>query len=321
MKLYITYMITIIVTLTILAIILKNQPKYSVIEKNYVKNPASYYWINRSDGSGKNEYGNNGVYLTLSISPLNSGKCVSKNDCVGLNVDCIEEKCIPYCNAEIYNNTCCDSIMDLPSGGNILTDFRKSLLKTICEDQTINSNCSLSFNPYITLDDPINQTRQAIKDTVINTPYLYSKVTTYITCKGLKNGSRGWGFWNTLPSLTNTAIAWFIQLDGGKDYPLNGFYVQCQSPGDSKNISLFRLPDLDDNEHKYDIIWEKDSIKFFIDDKLFYTETKFVPQIGMAYHNWVDNSVFSYKDNMLQHLLQNIEEEKQNIITKVEFSN
>ena len=317
MKLYITYIILIISNIIILSIF-KNQPIYSVNTKNYIKNPENYYWINRSDGSGKNTYDQNGIYLTLSILPLETNKCLTKQNCSGLNVDCIDGYCVPYCNAEIYNNTCCDSIQSLPSD-NILTDFRKSLLQTICQDQLIIKNCSLKLNPFLTLDDPINQTRQAIKDTVINTPYLYAHSTTYITCKGLTNGSRGWGFWNTWPTLTDTAIAWFIQLNGGKDYPLNGFYVQCQSIGQN-NISLIKIRDLDENEHKYDIIWSKDSIIFLIDNNIVYTEKKFVPQIEMSYHNWVDNSVFSYKDNMLVHLLQNVVEEKSNIITKIEIT-
>jgi hypothetical protein len=316
---FILLSIILLVSIIILSI-LKNIPEYTQLSQNYIKNPPQYYWLNRSDGSGQHSYFTDGNYLTLTINPLYTGSCSQKSDCKGLNVDCVSNQCIPYSNAEIYNNTCCSTIDSLPSDGNILTDFRKSLLKTICEDQQIIQNCSLEFNPVLTLDDPINQTRQAIKDTVLNTPYLYNTVTTYVQCKGLNAGSRGWGFWNTLPSLNNTAIAWFIQMDGGKDYPLNGFYIQCQSPGDPKNISFTKIKDLDEELHRYDIIWTNNSIKFLVDNVLVYTETKFIPNIGMAYHNWVDNSVFSYENNMLVHLLQDLKEEKSNIITSLEIS-
>ena len=230
--------------------------------------------------------------------------------------------CVPYSNAEIYNSTCCDSFDSLKfDPSDLLSLFRVSLLKMVCENESV-KNCNLSFTPTITLDDPFNQTKQSIKDTVINTPYLYTKVYQKITCKNLNNGSRGFGYWNTTIDLKNTSIAWFIQLSGEKDESLNGFYIQCQKPMINETdlpISFTKIQDLDENEHSYMIDWKKDSIDFYVDDVIVHTETKNVPNKNMAYHNWVDNSTFTYKNNALVHIIHKTDKEKSNIIKDLQI--
>jgi hypothetical protein len=287
----------------------------SIITDTYVKNPTSHYWINRVDGSGKHIYNNDTIYLTLLVKPYQTTECSDKIRCKELNSNCIEGACIPYSNAEIYNGTCCniDSIQDMGADTtlfNFLNKYRISLLKMVCENKPIVQHCNLRYTPTITLDDPITQTRQSILDTVINTPYLYSSVKQTVTCKNLKDGSRGFGFWNTSADLQQTSIAWFIQIDGSGT---SGFYAHCQIPATTKNfISFVKLPDLDENEHTY-------RIQFSIDGKIVHIETVVIPTDNMAYHNWVDNSVFTYENGSLKHLIQKLKTEKSNQIKSIEI--
>lgn len=303
----------------------QNDIDNSIITDTYVKNPSSYYWINRVDGSGKHIYNNdpiNSIYLTLLVKPYQTTACSDKIKCKELNSNCIDGACIPYSNAEIYNSTCCntDSIQDMgidTTVFNFPNKYRISLLKMVCENQPIVQHCNLNYTPTITLDDPITQTRQSILDTVINTPYLYSTVKQTITCKNLKDGSRGFGFWNTSADLQHTSIAWFIQIDSADT---SGFYAHCQIPAITKNfISFVKLPDLDENEHTYTVDWKKDRIQFSIDGKIVHIETTVIPTDNMAYHNWVDNSVFTYENGSLKHLIQKLKTEKSNQIKSIEI--
>jgi hypothetical protein len=304
----------------------KNQPQ-SFITQNHIKNPENFYWINRSDGSGLHDYGKDENYLVLSIKPFQTTACSDKVTCKELNSKCIDGVCVPYSNAEIYNGTCCDTFATLGDTNEVTTLFnvadkyRIALLKMVCEKQKSIGNCSLQYTPTITLDDPLSQTRQSILDTVINTPYRYSSVTQTVTCKNLKNGSRGFGFWNTSADLQNTSIAWFIQIDNGNvNDTSNGFYAQCQIPMKTKNfISFVKLPDLDENPHVYTVDWKKDKIDFIIDGKIVHTETVVLPSDKMAYHNWVDNSTFTYENGGLVHLIHKISSEKTNIIESIDI--
>jgi len=310
----------IVLTLLILLIYLNKSEMDSFITSKHIKNPKKHYWINRIDGSGTHNYFENDVYLTLTITPYRTNTCSSKSNCKELNVNCLGGKCIPYSNAEIYNGTCCESINQLPvDPANPLSQLRKNLLQSVCQTNRL-EDCKLSYTPTLTLDDPFTQTMQAIQDTVVNTPYLYSSIKQTIQCKNLKDGSRGFGFWNTTSDLKNTAIAWFIQLSSGDKN--DGFYVQCQKPmTDTLNMSFFKLKDLDEKDHHYFIDWKKDAIEFYMDHELVYTEKKNIPNIPMAYHNWVDNSVFTYDSTGLVHVIQDLKQEKSNVIKSLEIKN
>jgi hypothetical protein len=299
----------------------------SFITQNHIKNPDNSYWINRSDGSGLHDYGKDENYLVLSIKPFQTTACSDNVTCKELNSKCIDGACVPYSNAEIYNGTCCDTFDTLGDANQVTTLFnvadkyRIALLKMVCEKQKSIENCSLHYTPTITLDDPLSQTRQSILDTVINTPYLYSTATQTVTCKNVNNGSRGFGFWNTSADLQNTSIAWFIQIDNGDaNDTSNGFYAQCQIPMKTKNfISFVKLPDLDENTHVYTVDWKKDKIDFTIDGKIVHSETLVVPTDKMAYHNWVDNSTFTYENGGLVHLIHKITSDKTNIIKSLDI--
>ena len=318
-------MIYIILFIILLSIVLftlyhHNRKLKSSMSPNHIINPPEYYWINRVDGSGKHDYFND-AYLKLSITPFSTSTCSTRSECKELNVDCIDHVCVPYSNAEIYNGTCCDTVDNLKvESYDLLTLYRKSLLKMVCENEVPISNCNLSYTPTITLDDPFTQTKQSIRDTVINSPYLYKNVTQTVQCNNLHNGSRGFGFWNTTTDFKSCAIAWFIQLDGGKD-EMNGFYIQCQKPmtGTDIPISFIKIKELDEKEHTYQIEWKKDSIRFYMDNELVHIETKNVPDIHMAYHNWVDNATFTYQNGQLVHIMHPITSEKSNIIKQLEI--
>jgi hypothetical protein len=310
-----------------------NEFEKSYITDHGVKNPPSYYWMNRNDGTGRREYFTPSGYLTLTISPVKDlSNCKEQSECKQDEM-CLNNKCHYYSNAEIYNGTCCDSNavakLDVQASNPLLNKLslvRRSLYELACnydrQPAIPNSNCLLNWTPNIIIDDPITQTKQALQETVLNTPYLYSDVYQTVTCKNLKNGSRGFGYWNTSINLNETAIAWFIQLDGVGGVTKNGFYIQIQVPTTSllPNISFIQLPDLDEKEHTYEIIWRKDSIKFYIDHKVVHIETKNVPNVPMAYHNWVDNSLFGYDLNMqLTHILQESNSDRSNIIKNLKI--
>ena len=318
------YLVYIVLFFSVIYMYLGNQNN-SIITDTYIKNPPSHYWINRVDGSGKHLYTINSMYLTLLVQPYQTTTCSDKIKCSDFNSNCIDNACVPYSNAEIYNGTCCntDNIQDMSTPTtlfNFPNKYRISLLKMVCENQPIVQHCNLHYTPTITLDDPITQTRQSILDTVINTPYLYSTVNQTVTCKNLKDGSRGFGFWNTSADLQHTSIAWFIQIDSDGS-GTNGFYAHCQAPATTATnfISFVKLPDLDENEHTYTVDWKKDRIQFSIDGKVVHIETAVVPTDNMAYHNWVDNSVFTYENGALKHLIQKLKTEKSNQIKSIEI--
>lgn len=77
-----------------------------------VRNPPKNYWMWRKDGTGVQAFKQNGIYLTQTITqPDSAGACDSSGNCPsGIVGTCYAGQCLPYCNAEIYNNPCCGDI-------------------------------------------------------------------------------------------------------------------------------------------------------------------------------------------------------------------
>lgn len=352
------YIIGFIVTIIVIIFILLSIINFFKT-KNYIKNPCINYWYLRSDSDGKQSFYENGNYLFQEISPPSSvSKCNDDGLCENLNISsaCYDNECIPYTNSEIYNNPCCssdkmrqacDSWVSNNSNLNWLWDFcGKNKNNPLCQDITQKSiskykdqlcslyrsvctgelsnreendkNCFL--RPVATPFDsePFDQ----IKELFINTPYLYSKFKTKIKVKNLKNGSRGWGFWNTTMS-TDMCFIWFMQQDGicpkldspnpicpeGQSYLLNGMYVMIFFINNGKPVSRFiKIQDLDEDWHTYEIDWKKDNIIFKVDDKQVYKETEFIPSERLSFHCWVDNSVFG-PYHIVQKMVENRSQE------------
>lgn len=312
-------------------------------KQGIVKNPPSSYWFARSDAGGSETFDTDGVYLRQVINPpAPIGDCSSTSKCSG-DAGCIDGKCVPYTNSEIYNSPCCSdetikqackSWISDKANQQAFSDFCGknpelcrnfdfsnlqnievqlcNLFRSICGGplsesipENLKNHCRLIHNP-IGVDSDIFT---GLKELFFNTPYQYSRIKMKVRATNLKDGSRGWGFWNT--NMFPMATIWFLQQDGvcppglGKEcpegpYPLNGFYIMIYDP-DTKGVTMKKIPDLDENWHTYEIDWKSDRIIFRIDNKIVYTETKVIPSTFMAFHFWVDNAVFAP-----WHVLQNM---------------
>lgn len=301
-----------------------------------IKNPERSYWLYRSDGTGVQEYmPEDGIYLRQTITPVKSaGKCSKTQACPWeAFASCTYEgECIPHCNSEIYNSSCCSKNIDkicqqfineissssvhplkrLLQANNIDTsDLNQlryqlcQLLKTVCgnpnignvENEDIIGRCNLVVNPLI-IDNPLTSLSQMVQDMFFNLPYKYADLYVRVRAKNMKNGSRGWGFWNTTINPTQT-YAWFMHQNGvdpdGTPYFLDGFYIMIVLPSSSSpKLRFIKLPDLDEEWHDYRIKWTKSSIQFYIDGKSVYVENEYVPDTYLSFHFWVDNVIYGF---------------------------
>ncbi len=307
--------------------------------------PKEYWFWRRDYTGTHEYNPNPSVYIKQTITPPKSlGKCNTKDGTPCQNsVACFNGQCLPYANSEIYNNPCCMNqaerlcnswinkqkydwsellYMLVPKDKQYLFQHVKSnkeFKKIWCEqfnnicrdsndsfigpikDEKLAGHCYLEMSA---MPDP-SQYNQLIRSTFHNNPYLYAKLECSVKITNLKNGSRGWGFWNTFGVPDKQSWAWFMQQDGvcppnqelcpyKKPYFLNGFYAFIMTPydKDKKYFTGYKLPDLDENWHDYVIDWKQDSVKFYIDGKVVASDSNIVPQRHMAFHFWVDNSVF-----------------------------
>lgn len=144
-------------------------------------------------------------------------------------------------------------------------------------------------------------------DLFLNNPFSASHnivFTAKIKVENLKGGSRGWGFWNTNPlPLIGMRIAWFLQQEGDGDPRNNGFFAQTFS---GQKIDMQKLQDLDEELHEYKIVLNNNSVTYYIDNKVvcIISDSEYIPDGPMAYHNWVDNSVFDFAGGTGKKILQ-----------------
>lgn len=144
---------------------------------------------------------------------------------------------------------------------------------------------------------------QWYRDLAFNSPYLADasrseKISMHIKAEGEGGGSRGWGYWNTSMDPFVMQFAWFMELSqqastppyktqssvwmmtvkGGKGKDA-GF---CLTPLDQKKYSVYKWRD-------YEIAWNAGSVDYYVDQHLVAQHRQYVPDTGMAFHNWVDN--------------------------------
>ena len=254
--------ITLILLLVLTWVIFRKRNIEGTMHKRrMIKNPDQGYWYWRSDTGGSQEYQKNGIYIRQSISPPRPiGSCSDSQPCPSQLEDtaCIDGECIPYANAEIYNNPCCslDKLTDacedwIAKDGlewlwtfceqNVhnpicqkiskekIVDAKDQLCKlfrSVCggpvADQIpskYSDHCHLVPSPVPLMMDP--EPFDAIRELFLNCPYLYSKFQAKIRVGNLRSGSRGWGFWNTTMIPKDMAMAWFMQQDGVCTMPNN----------------------------------------------------------------------------------------------------
>jgi hypothetical protein len=157
--------------------------------------------------------------------------------------------------------------------------------------------------------DPIN----SFYDLFLNAPFVPChglEMSTRLRVDNLPGGSRGWGFWNTsvLPPLMQ--VAWFIQFNGEgsggvKPFYDNGFYAITQN---GLGYSAVKLCDLDEAWHDYRIWIGDGAVHYFIDGACVasVTDRNTIPSSPMAFHNWVDNSLFGWDsaEKVIKHIPQ-----------------
>jgi len=190
------------------------------------------------------------------------------------------------------------------------------------------TNSEIYNSPYTSIEpknvtisqgsvDPSYEWYNSIYDIFKNLPFLAKDKITYKTrmkVGNLNGGSRGWGFWNTNVDIFAMDVVWFLQMQG--DIPggtTNKFYAQTQ-------LKMHPLPPLDEEWHDYEITITPEKIEFFIDGVSVFVETdsKNIPSGPMAFHNWVDNSVFDVKE-LGKKILQETSGPKSNVCEYMEI--
>lgn len=322
-----TLSVIIVVTVVILATYLKrHKDNYTETRKiPHVKNPESNYWFWRQDNNAIIEMNPApGIYLRQIINPPTPmGTCDQLTPCAlwKTATSCIEGECIPHVNAEVYNNPCCKSQVSqlcgeiaaqIPSPNNYGVYVKKNLcdlFTAVCNSGTIGTEmgevpsswsdgktCNISLNKTI-VDEPTELT-SIVRDTFMNNPYLYCTLKVCVKCTNVENGSQGWGFWNTTEDFSKMSYAWFMNTVGPSPLPqLEGFRIWIIHPGLPPEQSvLYKLPDLDEKWHDYEIRWFPTYIDFYIDGtKVFSGRGEQVPSTYMAFHGWVDNLNYEVK--------------------------
>jgi hypothetical protein len=251
-------------------------------------NPPVFYWFRRSDGKLCNHtkdvkrhiFDDKDNYLILQIPPIKK---------------CCQIGRVQYFNAEVYNNV--DYNLHFPRLG----------------PWNYIQNEELVDNPL----DP-NEWGNYIKDLVLNVPFeITNKLTMQCTVK-VKNsefGSRGWGFWNTTTALKSNNTAWFIELVGNDDYPLNGLWAVTQNGLNMSMMKIVKFGKLDEEPHDYKIELYKDHVDFTIDDTVYTEHNKWcIPTLPMAVHIWVDNAVFSLSPFGIKHITHETHNKRINYI-------
>jgi len=178
------------------------------------------------------------------------------------------------------------------------------------------------INPSI-LDSPFSHIMQMVRDAFLNLPYKYAKMSCMMKMTNLRDGSRGVGFWNTMTT-HDMQFAWFMQQDGvitkGIPYPLNGMYAMILISGRDAFPVYRKIPvaEVDEKWHNYTIDWQRDKIEFYYDGVKVLSEKDYIPDRNLAFHAWVDNSVFLPVGNNW-HLVQQMNAPRSQEIRNLRF--
>lgn len=125
-----------------------------------------------------------------------------------------------------------------------------------------------------------------------------SRIVANIRAEGEGGGSRGWGYWNTTMNPLVLQFAWFMEIttekQGGHGFD-NQTWMMTVRGGVEKDEAGFCLTPLNAAQysiydwHNYTIEWSHGSVQYLVDGNLVADHQQYVPDIGLAFHNWVDN--------------------------------
>ncbi len=175
------------------------------------------------------------------------------------------------------------------------TDYYNAEIYNSPYTQQAPSNVIITPFPVDVITDGI-ELGNFVYDLFTNVPFAASHNVVFsakIKVDNLKGGSRGWGFWNTnaIPVI-GMKTAWFMQQEGSADQSSNGFFAHTFN---GLQFSAVKLADLDEEWHEYQIVMNTNWVEYFIDGKSVarVTNPAGIPNAPMAFHNWVDNAVFT----------------------------
>ena len=143
---------------------------------------------------------------------------------------------------------------------------------------------------------------QWFRDLAFNSLYLAdettsSRITMNIKAEAEDGGSRGWGYWNTTLDPIFMQFAWFMEITSLNPAPSSEVWMMTVKGGDGDDAG-FCLTPLDKKYsvydwHQYQVVWSADAVEYYVDEQRVARHENFVPDIGMAFHNWVDNRNYS----------------------------
>jgi len=161
-----------------------------------------------------------------------------------------------------------------------------------------NTTTKARLNPYRGGMEP---EWQWFRDIVQNNLYqghsVPTKVKMKIIAENKGGGSRGWGFWNTEMDLAIGQFAWFMEFTFPKKDKKGLFknsvwmWTLGRDSDNNRGICITKLPDEYDiyEWHVYEVAWSKNSVEYYVDGNQVAKHTRFVPNVDLAFHNWVDN--------------------------------
>lgn len=165
------------------------------------------------------------------------------------------------------------------------------------------TSARLYSNPWAFASNDAETPWQAVRDIAFNSLYLTdqenaTRMSMRIKAEGTGGGSRGWGYWNTSLDPELLQLAWFMEYSTQEsdkpDHVKKTVVMQTMRFADSGTIGLCStvLPEADYSIyawHNYQIEWSSKAVNYFIDGNWVASHTGIIPNLGMAFHNWVDN--------------------------------
>jgi len=130
------------------------------------------------------------------------------------------------------------------------------------------------------------------------TPYSSgTQVRIRLKATDIHYGSRGWGFWDGHLDINSLVfdydVAWVMQQAShqvSSDYNWFLFGVDGNLLTNRKTFELSGFVD-ETKWHTYNIIWNTNSVDFFIDGDFLFTTNENLPDENMRVDIWIDNRV------------------------------
>ena len=120
-----------------------------------------------------------------------------------------------------------------------------------------------------------------------------------LKCTPQHIGSRGWGFWDgdfTLNDVLNeNDFAWVMQQKSERTENNYNWFQFGIGQDSIKKIQSINLQNVIDETqwHTYKIVLQNNLATFFVDDLLYFSSNKYIPDDNMRFDVWIDNRVLN----------------------------